>query len=118
METAAVIFTIWSAAIFAVLRSIDRTPLGDTEIWARLLPVLPMAVGAVSGPTVVPLAVEHLDWLTDVDTWGAVAIGIGAGAVAASGHSSVKQTIRGRDRRIRGSGVGGKIDLSEVMEWD
>lgn len=118
METAATIFAVWSAAIFAVLRAVDRTPVGNTSAWARLLPVLPLVLGGLTGPTVVPLAAEHIEWLADVDTLGAVMIGVGAGAVAASGHATGKQTLAGRDRRIRGAGVGGKIDLSDALEKD
>ena len=112
METAATIFAVWSAAIFAVIEAVEHTPVGQTSTWARVLPVLPLVVGGVTGPTVVPIAAEHLPWLTDVDTWGAAFLGIGAGAVAASGHGVGKQAISGRDERIRGR----KMDLTDALE--
>lgn len=118
METATAIFACWSAAIWAVLRAVDRTPVGDTATWARILPLMPLALGGLSGPTVVPIAAEHLPWLTAIDTFGAVLLGIGAGAVAASGHATGRQTVMGRDRRITrmGEGAGGKRDIHNQID--
>lgn len=124
MDAALAIFAAWSAGIFAVIEALGRTPAGQSAWWARLLPVLPLALGGLSGPTMVPLAADHLEWLADVGTVGAVLIGIGAGAVAASGHSTTKQTVQGRDRRIRrmGEGAGGKrdsrLDISDALKGE
>lgn len=120
MSTATAIFTAWSAGIFAVIHAVSRTPLGESPAWARILPVLPLLLGGISGPTVVPVVAEHLPWLSDIDTLGAIFLGIGAGAVAASGHSAHRQTIRGMDRRIghRGEGRGGKSDSSSTLNND
>lgn len=113
MEVAATIFAAWSAGIFAVIAAVGRTPIGQTAWWARLLPVLPLIIGGISGPTVVPMVAEHLPWLTGVGAGGAVLIGIGAGAVAASGYSAHRQTIRGRDRRI-----GRGVDIADELTAD
>ena len=114
METATAIFAAWSAAIFAVIRAVDRTPLGETATWARLLPVLPLLLGGLSGPTVIAIAADYLPILADVGVMGAVLLGIGAGAVAASGHSTHRQTILGRDRRIHRGDSG--IDITDALE--
>lgn len=113
MEVATAIFAAWSAGIFAVIAAVGRTSISQAGWWARLLPVLPLIIGGVSGPTVVPLVAEHLPWLAGVSAGGAVLIGIGAGAVAASGHSAHRQTIRGRDRRI-----GHGVDIADALTAD
>ncbi|RAL23038.1 hypothetical protein DL240_09130 [Lujinxingia litoralis] len=103
MDSALMIFTGWSTAIFAVIEAIQRMPgVREHPGWARALPMMPLLLGGISGPAVLPLLAPHLPWLTQVGPPEAVMMGIGAGAVAASGHSARKQTLGGRDPRISG----------------
>lgn len=102
MEFATAILAAWSAAIYAVIRVLNASALGAASWWARVLPLMPLILGALSGPTVIPLIAEHVAWLSEVGPLAAVVLGVGAGAVAASGHKAQRQTMKGEDHRIKG----------------
>lgn len=104
------ILAAWSAIIYGVIRAIQKSGIGQTEAWARIVPLAPLILGGVMGPVAYQLAIHFLDGLPELGVYATVVIGIGAGAVAASGHSTQKQTIRGKDERI-GTKINGINDV-------
>ena len=85
------LFGLTSAAIVAVLYVAGSLPvnqthcLRDNKIWRRIVPALPVVLGAIIYTTV-PLDIEG--------TWGArLMMGLVAGLAAAQGRKVIKRAI-------------------------
>lgn len=100
-EFAITLLLAWSACIFAAISLFEKVPgLAERGWWAALLPLLPMILGALTGPFAVPILANFLPWLEGLGSGSAMVIGAGAGAVAASSDKVRRQTILRNDRRL------------------
>ncbi len=82
------------AAVWVLLSTVRRVfpVLGESPVWARLSPVMPIAL--CSAAVWIPGAVS-------VESIGSrIMLGIVLGALAANGHKILRQTGLGRDKRI------------------
>lgn len=101
LDLTAILFTkevaIIAAAIFALVFFLGKLPagkrqLGQTRVWSKLVPVLPLAlgIGAAFLPGVIPLA----EGQTLGSAWGnLVLIGVWAGLVASQGRKIFKRLL-------------------------
>lgn len=91
------LYTLWAASIYAsmtALKALAKANKINTHVvYVRLLPLLPVLIGALSGLALGP---EVFGWSM---TQGAF-FGIGAAGVAATAHGVHKQTIKGKDERL------------------
>lgn len=91
------LFTLWAASIYALTVALKATAkasgIDKIAIYVRLLPLLPVLIGALSGLALGP---ELFGWSMMQGAF----FGIGAAGVAATAHSVHRQTIRGQDKRL------------------
>lgn len=91
------LLTLWSASIYvltAVIKATAKTnSIDKNPVYVRSLPLLPAFIGAASGLFIGP---HFFGW----PLAGGAFFGIGAAGVAATAHSVLKQTIRGKDDRL------------------
>lgn len=91
---------IWSALIAGCVEGIKAVAtaagVDRSSGHARMLPVWPFIIGALSGVWVLPAVLSQ--WVLPPGVWAC--LGFGAGAVAGQSWKVVKQTLRGVDWRI------------------
>lgn len=91
------LYTLWAASIYALMAALKAlakaNAIDKNAIYVRLLPLLPVLIGALSGLALGP---ELFDWSMMQGAF----FGIGAAGVAATAHSVHRQTIRGQDKRL------------------
>lgn len=91
------LFTLWAASIYALTAALKATAkasgIDKNAIYVRLLPLLPVLIGALSGLAIGP---EVFGWSIMQGAF----FGVGAAGVAATAHSVQRQTIRGQDKRL------------------
>ena len=82
------IAAIWPPCIWGVVEIAKRyTP-------RRWWPLLPLAIGLVSGPAVVAAMVEAVDFVDHFPAVHALMVGLGAGGFASSIHATKKAATR------------------------
>ena len=89
MDTAAIaIAGIWALGIWGVVELIKN------YVPRRWWPLLPLAIGLVSGPAVVSAMVESVDWVDHYPLIHSLVVGVGAGGAAMAIHEG-RESLRG-----------------------
>jgi hypothetical protein len=93
------LYIAWGASIYALVTALKAMARANGieahPVYVRSLPILPVVIGVLSGLLVGPSVLG----LAPIE--GAF-FGIGAAGVAALSHSVHRQTIKGRDERLKG----------------
>lgn len=98
MDALDIVLDKWTIAnaigIFAFLRVLTRTPLAQTALYKRALPILPDVIGVASAFLGgIPAAEGQRVWVR-------VALGLACGYAAQRAHKILGQTILGDDPTI------------------
>lgn len=114
--TTIIALIIWSTGIAAAVELAKRIAKAagrrEHPAFVRSLPILPLALGALTGPLVVPMAAEQvgLEAFVIDPAWSLLfgqaaasyaMVGLAAGAVSGMAFKVIKQTLQGADLRIQ-----------------
>lgn len=90
MDASLAIAGAWALGIWGVVE------LTKNYVPRRWWPLLPLAIGLVSGPAVVSAMVEAADWIDHYPTVHSLVVGVGAGGAAMAIHEG-RESLRGGD---------------------
>lgn len=91
--TALALAMAWPGIIWAIVEAVKRTK----RVPKRVLPLIPLVIGALTGPTMVEIMVMSVDGVETFPLLHSIVVGLGAGAFASSIHdtrSGVKKEPR------------------------
>jgi ammonia channel protein AmtB len=86
--TAILVAPLWPGAIWGIVEILSE--IVKARLGSRFLPILPLAIGAASGPTMVAVLVALTPQVESFPIAHSIVIGIGAGAFATSIHETKK----------------------------